>query len=63
MELRCLASACNSSQLFDLRCYIREEMIDFVQKNYPDAFPRTRFSAVAKQEQTEPGPFLHDKNY
>jgi hypothetical protein len=26
-------------------------MIDFVQKNYPDAFPRMRFSAIAKTEQ------------
>jgi small-conductance mechanosensitive channel len=49
MELRCLSSARNSSELFDLRCYVREKMIDFVQKNYPDAFPRTRFSAIAKE--------------
>lgn len=53
MELRCLSSARNSSELFDLRCYVREKMIDFVQKNYPDAFPRMRFSAIAK---TDPQP-------
>ncbi len=46
MEIRCLLSARNSSDQFDLRCLIREAMIVFIQKNYPDAFPRTRFSAV-----------------
>ncbi len=47
MEIRCLLSARNSGEQFDLRCIIREAMIVFIQKNYPDAFPRTRFSAVA----------------
>ena len=46
MEIRCLMSARNSSELFDLRCFIREKMIDFIQRNYPEAFPRTRFSSV-----------------
>jgi hypothetical protein len=26
-------------------------MIEFIQKNYPDAFPRTRFSAVSSMSQ------------
>ncbi len=60
MELRCLASARSSGDLFDLRCYVREKMIDFVQKNYPDAFPRTRFSAVAREDPSSP--FVQDKN-
>jgi small-conductance mechanosensitive channel len=55
MEIRCLLSARNSSEQFDLRCYVREKMIAFVQTNYPDAFPRTRFSAIASNE---PSPFL-----
>ncbi len=46
MEIRCLLSARNASDQFDLRCIIREGMIEFIQKHYPDAFPRTRFSAV-----------------
>lgn len=46
MEIRCLLSARNSGDQFDLRCIIREAMIVFIQKNYPEAFPRTRFSAV-----------------
>jgi len=46
MQIRCLGSARNASDLFDLRCVIREKMIAFIQQNYPDAFPRTRFAAI-----------------
>src|SRR5215813_790607 len=42
MELRCLMSARSSGQTFDLRCEIREKLIDFLQKEYPEALPRTR---------------------
>jgi small-conductance mechanosensitive channel len=45
-EIRCLASASNAPDLFDLRCIIRERMISFIHRNYPDAFPRTRFAAI-----------------
>lgn len=45
MQLRCLYSARNSSDSFNLGCEIREQMIAFVQKNYPEAFPTTRFAA------------------
>jgi small-conductance mechanosensitive channel len=48
MEIRCLLSAADSSRQFDLRCIVREKMVEFIQKNYPDAFPRTRFSAVSR---------------
>jgi small-conductance mechanosensitive channel len=44
MELRCLVSSRNSSDNFDLRCLIREKMTEWIQQNYPDAFPLTRFS-------------------
>ena len=47
MEIRCLLSARNSGEQFDLRCYVREKMVTFIQENYPEAFPRTRFSAVS----------------
>ena len=49
MEIRCLLSAADSSKQFDLRCIVREKMVEFIQKNYPDAFPRTRFSAVPRE--------------
>jgi small-conductance mechanosensitive channel len=42
VEVRFLMSAKNSSQAFDLRCNVREEIIAFIQKNYPDSLPKTR---------------------
>ena len=43
MELRCLISSGGSSQNFDLRCLVREKMIEFLRKNYPHALPTMRF--------------------
>jgi small-conductance mechanosensitive channel len=42
MELRVLVSAADSSLAWDLRCEIREKLIEFIQKKYPDALPKTR---------------------
>lgn len=49
MQIRCLLSARNSGDQFDLRCIVREKMMAFIQKNYPDAFPRTRFVAISAE--------------
>ncbi len=46
MELRCLVSARNSSDQFDLRCLVREKMMTYIQENYPETLPRARFSAI-----------------
>ncbi len=43
IEVRFLMSASNSSRAFDLRCYVREAMIAFIQNNYPDSLPKKRF--------------------
>src|SRR6185437_10374628 len=42
VELRCLASANSAGQAFDLRCEIREKLIDFLQKEHPEALPTQR---------------------
>lgn len=42
LELRALVSAANASDAWDLRCQVREELLTFIQKTYPDALPRTR---------------------
>jgi len=42
MELRALVSAADSSAAWDLRCEVREKIIEFIQKRYPDALPKTR---------------------
>jgi small-conductance mechanosensitive channel len=54
MEIRCLVSSRNSSESFDLRCLVREEMIAFLRDNYPESFPRMRLSrAEAPSEGAE----------
>jgi Small-conductance mechanosensitive channel len=42
VESRILVSAKNSPTAWDLRVHVREKMIEFLQKNYPAALPRTR---------------------
>lgn len=42
IEIRALMSARNSSQAFDLRCYIRENLINFLRDNYPESLPLQR---------------------
>ncbi|MBB6107488.1 Small-conductance mechanosensitive channel [Mucilaginibacter lappiensis] len=42
IEIRVLMSARTSSDAFDLRCYIRENLITFLQQNYPGSLPKTR---------------------
>jgi small-conductance mechanosensitive channel len=44
IEIRILVSAKNSPTAWDLRVYIREKMIEFIQKNYPQSLPKTRIS-------------------
>jgi hypothetical protein len=48
MQLRCLMNAKSSSIAFDLRCYVREQMIKFLQVDYPQCLP-TRRDAVTLQ--------------
>ena len=42
MQVRLLVSAANSGDLFDLRCAVRERMLDFVARRYPHALPHLR---------------------
>jgi small-conductance mechanosensitive channel len=46
MELRCLVSSGGSSQLFDLRCLVREKMVGFLRENYPEALPTMRVAML-----------------
>ena len=47
MEVRCLVSARNAGQAFDLRCEVREKMMAFLRDELPDAFPRHRLALAA----------------
>jgi small-conductance mechanosensitive channel len=42
VELRALMSAQNSSQLWELRCHIREHLLGYISENFPDQLPKTR---------------------
>lgn len=48
MQVRILVSARNASSLFDLRCFVREKLIAFMQAQYPAAFPSMRIEAPAR---------------
>jgi small-conductance mechanosensitive channel len=42
VQLRALMDARNSSDAWDLRCLVREKLIDFIQKSYPGSLPHYR---------------------
>ncbi len=42
VQVRILASAADSGKAFDLRCEIRERLLEFIRQNYPESFPRVR---------------------
>jgi small-conductance mechanosensitive channel len=42
LEVRTLMSARDSSNLWDLRCEVRERLIDYLQREFPDSLARLR---------------------
>ncbi len=56
MEVRCLMSAKDSSTAFNLQCYVREEMMEWVKEKYPTAFPNMRYRAVGEGTVSHPQP-------
>ena len=42
LEIRVLVSAADSSKCWDLRCEVREKLIEFIRSEYPNALPRQR---------------------
>lgn len=44
VEIRIQVSAANADDLADLRAEVQEEMLAFIQKNYPQHFPATRLT-------------------
>ena len=51
IELRALMSASDSSRAFDLRCFVRENLVMFIQQNYPESLPRTRAIITSANQQ------------
>jgi hypothetical protein len=56
IEVRFLMSAADSSAAWDLRCFIRENMIKFVQENYPGSLPFYRTDYRDGRGETESNP-------
>ncbi|HMH59486.1 MAG TPA: mechanosensitive ion channel domain-containing protein [Galbitalea sp.] len=50
VHVRILVSAKDSPTLFDLRCFVREAMVDWVQQQNPQTMPRTRVSITDDEE-------------
>jgi len=42
IEIRALMSAPDSSAAWNLRCFVREKLIEFMQKRFPESLPRAR---------------------
>lgn len=55
IQLRALVSARNSGEAWDLRCFVREKMIEYLQAEYPGALPKQRLEIEGQQP---PGPEL-----
>ncbi|VWX62184.1 Mechanosensitive ion channel protein MscS [Burkholderiales bacterium 8X] len=56
MQLRVLCTAASSSLAFDLRCKVREGVIDFMQREYPQFLPRLRIAGDAVDRPSEAPP-------
>ena len=50
IEMRALVSAANSSELWELRCLVREQLIEFINRNYPGWLPKVTMA----MEQNKP---------
>ena len=54
IQLRILVSSVDASLNWDLRCYVRENLINFIMVNYPDYLPQTRASLREVQPKVAP---------
>ena len=50
MQLRILVSSADSGRAFDLRCEMREGLVDFIQRQFPQALPRLRADIAARPD-------------
>lgn len=46
VQLRALVSAANAGDAFDLRCDVREALMAYIQREFPDALPQVRSPAT-----------------
>jgi small-conductance mechanosensitive channel len=53
VQLRLLVSARNSGQLFDLRCDVREAIVSWLIREYPEALPRQRNELLGQKAEVQ----------
>ena len=77
VQVRLLVSARNSGELFDLRCAVRERMVDYLNQAHPEALPRLRMDLQREAAATrgdasrqhpidalrDPGPDTHARTH
>ena len=56
MQLRCLVTAASAPAAWDLRCHVREQLIHFIQREYPQCLPRQRSDVVLEEPRVAPPP-------
>lgn len=52
--VRVLVSASDASTAFDLRCHVREALIEFLRDEYPESLPQTRVQLAGTETAPEP---------
>jgi small-conductance mechanosensitive channel len=50
MQIRTIMSANSASAAFDLRCFVRERLVAFLQQNYPQSLPTQREQQLSIQQ-------------
>jgi small-conductance mechanosensitive channel len=53
IQIRALVTARNSGELFDLRCFVREEIVKFIREKQPAAMPKLRVEVPSGQLEAE----------
>ncbi|MDM0011888.1 mechanosensitive ion channel [Variovorax sp. J22P168] len=55
MQIRVLCTAASSALAFDLRCTVREGLIEFMQREYPQFLPRVRLESESARQPAAAG--------
>lgn len=53
VQLRVLVSSGSASRNWNLRCFLRERLLDFIARDYPAYFPKSRIDMPIKARQPE----------
>jgi hypothetical protein len=54
VRVRILVTAVDAPTLFDLRCYVREEMVQWIHEQDPAGIPRSRVQMIAEEPRARP---------